>query len=121
MCLKLSEANRKSSQYKIATEDISCYKVVKSHGDRFYTPYFRADAQLGQTYYSEFTFNHYGDVSRGLHSFKSLKAATAEADSFIANTKIIRCVIPKGSRYYQGKFGNAISYASDTLTYLEII
>jgi len=35
--------------------------------------------------------------------------------------KYIKCVIPKGSTYYVGTFDYWKSYASDKLTYVEII
>lgn len=34
---------------------------------------------------------------------------------------LAKCVIPKGSEYYVGRFGKSICYASDKLVYLELV
>lgn len=41
-------------------------------------------------------------------------------DTYIFGDVVTKCIIPKGSKYYIGEFNNTISYASDTLKYVQI-
>lgn len=123
MCLILSVKN-KFGKPLIATEDICCYKFVDVlHDGSLRTPYQLVPVKIGSTYESDFSFDEDGDIEKGLHSLVSLKAAIKEANE-ICDSAICRCVIPKGSRYYKGKFGlyhSRLSFASDRLTYVERI
>ena len=79
------------------------------------TYYQEVEVKIGETYSS--TLNKCWDtVEQGLHSFGKLEDAKTFT-SFVA-----KCIIPKGSRYYKGTFGDSyLSYASNKLTYVEII
>lgn len=78
------------------------------------TPYKKMIVEMGKTYTSE--LERYGDlVEQGLHSFEVLEGADNEADV------VAKCIIPKGSYYYKGTFDGYVSFASDTLKYIEII
>ena len=57
-----------------------------------------------------------GYVNVGLHSFGSYISARRDGLGLI-----VKCVIPKGSKYYKGFYGLEVSYASDKLNYLDII
>lgn len=88
-----------------------------------HTPYQRTRIEIGNTYYSQLIREVSGseqykwyEVKIGLHSFKYKKAAINDGEGLI-----VKCIIPKGATYYVGEFGNDISYASDTLKYVEII
>ena len=118
MCLKISNG---FGEPQIATEDLIVYKVLKSISDKFTTPYQNTVIKIGCTYTSEFSFNFFGDIEKGLHSYVSLDNARYDAMGYIIKRVICKCLIPKGSRYYQGLFGKYKSIASDKLTYLEII
>jgi hypothetical protein len=78
------------------------------------TPFKNFKVIIGETYTSELIKDEAGNVHEGLHSFRSYKN--------LSNSGIIaKCIIPKGSQYYEGKFGKKISYASNKLTYVEIV
>ncbi len=82
----------------------------------YITPYRETGVEIGETYKSSLVKNEDGEVDYGLHSFENLEDAKRDGgDTYV------KCIIPKGSQYYIGKFGCSISYASDTLKYLEII
>ena len=44
-------------------------------------------------------------ISRGFHSFKYLNDLIKELDFWLySDIKIFKCIIPKGTKYYEGKF-----------------
>ena len=113
MCLNLVKGNNK---YKIASEDISVYKLLAYDGEKFLTYFQLSPVEIGRTYVSEFSFNYDGDVEKGLHSFANPQDALNGQERLVC-----RCIIPKGSRYYEGSFANRVSYASNRLTYVELL
>lgn len=92
---------------KVKNYMISCYK----------TKYREAIVALGETYTSELNRNS-KFIEEGLHSYKSALAAKTE---LYDNSILVKCIIPKDSKYYVGVYCGYIAYASDTLTYVEII
>ena len=86
------------------------------------TPYHSVKIEIGNTYNSALKKIHM-DINEGLHSFKHLSDAIEDGDGVY-----VQCVIPKGSKYYEGIFivrhsgvGYAESYASNKLTYVKIV
>ena len=117
-----------------ASEDMVVYKHLmdnrKGKFDNFkkslLTTYRKQPVKLGSTYTSGFSINEDGNVEMGLHSFDELNSA--KEDGYYENRYpeempivYVKCLIPKGSRYYEGRFCGDTAYASDQLTYLEII
>jgi hypothetical protein len=126
----------------VAENDIKCYKVViiKTEDNIKYLTYYReVEVELGETYYSKFTFTKSFiyitklKLEEGLHSFKSLNDAkyfnqnrTLDEDRII-----IECIIPKGAEYYEGDFYHydkklninikSINYASNILKYISCV
>ena len=87
--------------------------------EEYETPYQRTRIKIGETYTSNLIKNItnplYCKIDIGLHSFKTMEDAKAIAPI------IAKCIIPKGGKYYKGKFNDWVSYASDKLTYVEIV
>jgi hypothetical protein len=104
----------------IVNDEIIFEKIYITVG--YKTPYQETEIKIGETYISKLIKNN-DRVEEGLHSFATLKDAKALTIivSCRYNYVIAKCVIPKGSRYYKGKFDTYTSYASDTLSYVEII
>lgn len=130
MCLELPKDQR-YSEPQIATKDIVVYKIVIDNREKqlaFYpkglvTPYQYKTINIGSKYRSTFTFDYRGDIEKGLHSFANLKTAKNSIKGSY-HRLICKCVIPKGSKYYKGKFfyGRMVgSYASSRLNYIGII
>ncbi len=133
MCLVLN----KNSKELIAETDIVCYKAAyrsfKVGWDYFTTPFQRDYVvKLCNTYNSNIDFGtEYGKrlknhkrvskqtIERGLHSYKTRYACIKYNEG---NDKIslIKCIIPKGSTYWVGKFQNYDGYASTAIKYLEV-
>ena len=80
------------------------------------TPYRHFPIEVGKTYNSEL-IKRDNYIHQGLHSFKNLD----DAKKFSVVKICAECIIPKGSEYYKGKFGDWDAYASDKLTYVKII
>ena len=79
------------------------------------TPYRNFPIEIGKTYDSEL-IKMDEDIYEGLHSFKNLDDAKSSYVQIYAE-----CIIPKGSKYYEGKFADVDAYASDKLTYVQIL
>ena len=79
------------------------------------TLYQFAEVKIGETYTSEL-IKEDEEVNKGLHSYAKRKDAISDSGAIT-----VKCIIPKGSEYYKGDFCSCISYASDTLTYVEIV
>ena len=73
--------------------------------------------KIGETYTS--SLERIDDtVHEGLHSYASIRDIQ---NSRSENEVIAKCIIPKGASYYKGRFEGYTSYASDILTYVELI
>ena len=121
MCLHIEE----NQQAEIATEDIICYKaIIEKLDNELYTFYQQAKIKIGNTYRSKFTIDCFGEIEKGLHSLTTLEIAKEFIyDKTLTRiTHIVKCIIPKGSKYYLGHFCvNNDSYASNRLKYVEIV
>lgn len=130
MCLTLKDYRKYT-----AKTDIICYKHVKVKKLKtrsvLYTSYRNSRVKIGSTYESEFSFNINGEIAKALHSFKNINDcisdARVEINHYINHTTtksdffIVKCTIPAGSSYYRGKFCDMPSYASNKLTYVEVV
>lgn len=111
MCLVVDSKNP-----QIAKKDMACYKVCLNTEYEFLviTPYQLAYLRIGAKYEERSnecftrTTNDYiltGDV---YHSFKYLADARRDIKTWNTTGKnslcIVKCVIPKGSKYYLGSF-----------------
>ena len=124
MCLNIKWWSVK----KIALTDIVCYKNVSKDSQLtnvFKTPHRYALVRIGETYKSELVRDIdglFGDhsIEEGLHSFIHLKDAQRRS-AFL----IVKCIIPRGSRYYSGRWGYNKKaekcYASNRLKYVEFV
>lgn len=120
MCLTI----KKYAFKRMALTNIVVYKHLKKgvNLDDLFTPYRYITINIGETYKSDL-FRRIGNkesIDFGLHSFKTLNDAIA--DGMIEGSKVVvKCIIPRGSRYYVGKFFGKVSLASTRIKYLEIV
>lgn len=118
MCTYLKDAT-----IHIAEEDIKCYKVVnltceykdgnKIEGVNYKSAYLKYYYEKGKRYHVELPTSleelsiYYTEIVRtkyikhGFHSFEKLEDAKME-NQYLKHTKIVECIIPKGSHYYKG-------------------
>lgn len=109
MCLHLRENTKK----KIADKDIVCYKVLfydetdKTHAVSQFEGF---DYMLGRFEYTQLDLPDYSyRVFHGFHSYKYYEDALESIDGYSLNetlysvtAKVYKCIIPKGSAYYEG-------------------
>jgi len=122
----------------VAEKDKVCYKNVLIFDDgSLATPYRRYPVSVGKSYESGLLVqaSYWGNlVHIGLHSFATRKSAIADAkdvsknhifynrsESTYRTYAIIKCIIPKGSKYYAGKFENHKAFASDCIEYKRML
>lgn len=126
MCLNTGFFSRKHT----AKTDIVVYKYLiqpySGSTEYFLTPYQFSVVHLGNTYESRLRRDILFQVDYGLHSFVNYDECLDEAGSFwnfraSECLAIVKCVIPKGSRFYIGKYGSTDSIASDKLIYEKIM
>ena len=123
MCLEIY--SRTCPVAKIATEDMYVYKYLKVTGVGDFasvtSPYRGFQYCLGETVSAKMYIGgcgRYYYVDAGLHSFAKFKDAYSYTSNTLNSYYVFVCIIPKGAKYYKGKFGSKISYASDKLIVL---
>lgn len=118
MCLKT-----KKSKAFIADEDIECYKLVELKGNGLYAPiqddffYGSIDDIIGKKIIpNKFIDSYENDlfstdilgtyrIKYGIHTFSSLEVMRSRLywyDKYGINVIGYKCIIPKGSKYYEG-------------------
>lgn len=144
MCLIITKFNK----LEVAQEDIKCYKILFnfSRFNILAAPYRDFNYKLGETYHTDISvsydyctsglslftqmfydfFNSFLDVkgvNQGFHSFVKLKNAIRERNSDIDYKSLVvcECIIPKGAKYYKGKYLHYDGYVSDNIKINKII
>ena len=110
----------------IAEQDIECYKVyVKSYNDSRVSPYRRCPMpNINELVTTELQSPVNLRVDLGFHSFSYFSDAEFVAERFARTKKsscVVKCIIPKGTEYYLGKFGFDEAYCSESIILKEII
>jgi hypothetical protein len=134
MCLRIF-SNREAL---IADNDIECYKIVVKNKKVFSKKYFTlarlVNIKLGDEYTSDIEFDTITKffprtgrsvtkitIEKGLHSFTNLRDAKSFCQTQLLdesyNYYIVKCIIPKNSKYYIGIFENKECYASNNIKY----
>lgn len=113
MCLYTSQ-----TKSLIAKKDITCYKVVYLHeaSKEFRSEFQFFEYKIGRTYrlrtgVKQWTPNDAGYVYSGFHSFTTLKNVLEYGGKCMV---LLKCVIPKGARYYVGGFAHGMHDALHT-------
>ena len=83
----------------------------------YQTVYQNVTVKIGETYTSSLE-KIIDTVHMGLHSYANIRDTQ---HSILGREVIAKCIIPKGASYYKGRHDTYTSYASDTLTYVELI
>ena len=81
------------------------------------TVYQNFTVKIGETYTSSLEKKG-AIVDVGLHSYANIRDTLR---SILGDEVIARCIIPKGASYYKGTFNGGTSYASNALTYVELV
>lgn len=133
MCLNINTENPKSVKAETAKSDIICYKVLKAyrteytqdnHKIWFETPYTGMPMEFGKTYTDKLKIEKSWDreeetvsIGQGIfHSFTDLESAINEVEEWGEGNIIVECVIPKGTKMYNGFFDYSECYGSKKIT-----
>jgi len=114
MCLTI--VSKSGLKPKIAKKDIVCYKSVIRYNPinntvdsayKGYTYKLNSKNKIIKKLFMELSivirgYTRYSELRIGYHSFNNLKEAKREANYW--NEYVVKCIIPKGSIYYNGKF-----------------
>ena len=121
---------------KIAQEDIVCYKYYrfkkKDGKSELFSPYYKAPVpnlnEIVSTELDELpeptdpSKDLYCIINKGFHSFKYLDDLTKELYFWpLFDVKIFKCIIPKGTKYYEGNYIDLPSYCSESIILKETI
>ena len=109
-----------------AEHDITCYKIYVYVNGKYVSPYQSCDMPgINELVTTELQRSGDFYIEKGFHSFACLKDAEVEAEWFgnMHNYEscIAKCIIPKGSNYYWGKFRDDYSYCSESIKIEKII
>ena len=104
MCFYIETTNK---EMKVAEKNITCYKIVKRASERAKKFKYRSIYQnhpygLGIKVKAKLYGPLFHEISRGLHSYSSLKKMrTIRPKLLYPHDKIfLKCMIPKGANYY---------------------
>ena len=93
---------------QIAKEDITCYKVVSLEGNKLLSFYQGFEYILNNLYTTVISYTHdlieedYICIERAFHSYTSLDSAIRFLQKYtFSNAVIVKCIIPKGAKFYQ--------------------
>lgn len=129
MCLVVSSDRLRP---KVAKEDLVCYKILEVfNDDDLRSPFRYIRVHLGEQMESELDEKPNGsEVRYGLHTLcdkeEAVELLKTYRDVFKCQFVLVRCVIPKGARFYKGKYlstyfrvagGELGSYCSDRIVY----
>ena len=109
-----------------AEHDITCYKIYIYINGRYVSSYQKCDMpSMNELVTTELQRSGDFYIEKGFHSFAYLEDAEVEAEWFenMHNYEscIAKCIIPKGSNYYWGKFRDDYSYCSESIQIEKII
>lgn len=102
---------RKEPGFLIAKRDIKIYKVLYEFKGQYFSPYHNMEYVPNVEYSSDLveikTNEKYFTVRNGLHSYGQLRDLKRmhKGESYV----IFKGIIPKGSRYARGTFGDIVS------------
>ena len=104
----------------VADRDLTCYKVYILINNRHKSPYQRADMpKIGELTTTSLQKPGSFIIEKGFHSFVSFIDAVNEVrlitTIYSYETYIFKCVIPKGTKYYEGSFNCIPSYCSESI------
>ena len=120
MALRRNMCLNAKGNYKIAKEDILCYKILDEdcYGE-LHSPFtlfkIKTDVVMAAEGKTEIEkFRGVKRISRGyFHTFKVRKTAIERS---FGSKSVYECVIPKGTKYWEGKcFNTVFGYASKKL------
>lgn len=113
MCLYI----RCDERVKVAEEDIIAYKILVKNGNVYTSFYREVESPLNTLLTTKLGRKYRGAIAKGFHTF--LKESNARMMNGGYGT-IVKAIIPKGSKYWEGEFCNSECYCSESIVYREL-
>jgi len=127
MCLYLDGHTNK---VLTAPSDITVYKhlIATPNADstaRYVTPYQYNDVEVPSEVTANMSYLHVTEVNEAIHAFMLECDAHDDAMEEFKLTShsyvVVKCIIPKGTKYYIGSFADRKACATEKLIYKEIV
>ncbi len=128
MCLNLLVDKRKY----VAEEDITVYKHLLATNEEFFLTPYRKERVLVPSTVTSFldTPTVHDEIGKAIHSFVYADDAAHDMEEEVgyyagfhefSASVVVECVIPKGAKYYVGRFAEMHAFASNKLKYIRVI
>ena len=118
-------------ELKIATEPVKVFKIMvpdKENADKIASFYYSFTGRIGKEYTSDIVFYNSCTITRGFHSYSSIKCAVDKEypnetavyvqkgeqkvylDAFRQHWVVkVKCTLPIGTHYYENENGEIVS------------
>ena len=115
---------------KIADKDIVCYKLVERTKIKgiYKSKYQEFEYVIRQLYTNYFDIKYVDMLIKRRYNLSAIEEGMfhsyenyLSAITILPNLVVLKCIIPKGTYYFEGYFGNYPSYASSQIRILEEI
>jgi hypothetical protein len=141
MCLKIKAESFTEDTFKVSEEDVECYKLyIERYDGRWVTPIRNVKApRIGEKRQSNEPFNILGihvndkmETRDGIHTYSNIdsiimmilsnsQVIVHPHPNVRQNIRVVKSIIPKGTRYLEGTTGLGDSYSSEYLVDVEVI
>lgn len=112
-----------------AREDIICYKVLRIQDNSLYAYYRNFEYEIGKLYRGPLVCSKtystseglYMNINEGFHSYSDIEYAKENYRDVLKSAVIVKCVIPKGTIFFEGEQNCGRGYASNQIIIKEIM
>ena len=112
-----------------AREDIICYKALRIQDNNLYAYYRNFEYEIGKLYRGPLVWGKtystseglYMNINEGFHSYSDIEYAKENYRDVLKSAVIVKCVIPKGTIFFEGEQNCGRGYASNQIIIKEIM
>jgi hypothetical protein len=112
-----------------AREDIICYKVLRIQDNNLYAYYRSFEYKIGKLYRGPLVWGKmystseglYMNINEGFHSYSDIEYAKQNYRDVLESAVIVKCIIPKGTIFFEGEQNFGRGYASNQIIIKEIM
>lgn len=109
MCLLLDTSKNKGGEPLVTKKKIKCYKYLRPTENGGIAPFYEYKYTFGIENHTLMEEKD-GLVTKGFHAFRSrFKGMEIVQLLSYENYGLYKCIIPKGAKYYLGKYGEIVS------------
>lgn len=110
MCLILDPTRNNGDEPLVAKKKIKCYKYLTPTENGGIAPFFEYKYTFGVENHTQMEVTA-GFVTKGFHAFRSRFKGMEIVLIYLPYEKyrLYKCIIPKGAKYYLGRYGEIVS------------